>query len=273
MQNGLKRVATSSPETDYDLNVYSIGLEQTPPHKKVGPCVRSKFVIHYVLDGSGQFCGKKIGRGKGFLICPDKLHSYSSDENSPLKYGWISFFGNKASKLLEQAGLTLENQIFDCDWVDELDEIFERLCTPRRSDADEYLLGCFHILMSFHIRSQSDKNSARLRGNPRKEHIDKAIDFIKNNYSHKLTVAEVSSRLYLSPHYLSNLFHEELGISPQQYIMSVRMKRAAELLAIGELLVTDIAHSVGYPDALGFSKLFKKFYGISPREFRRNVKA
>lgn len=268
MQNDLNRVAVSSPETDYDLNVYSIGLEQTSPDKKVGPCVRSKFVIHYVLGGSGQFCGEKIERGKGFLICPDKLHSYSSDAESPLKYGWISFFGNKAGKLLEQAGLTLENQIFDCGWVDELDEIFERLCTPRRTDTDEYLRGCFHILMSFHIKAQSDNNAARLRGDPRKEHIDRAIDYIKNNYSRKLSVAEVAARLYLSPHYLSNLFHEELGISPQQYIMSVRMKRAAELLAIDELLVTDIAHSVGYHDALGFSKLFKKFYGVSPKEFR-----
>lgn len=268
-----RRISVSNPDTDYDLNVYSIGLEQTKPDKKVGPCVRSKYVIHYCLGGSGQFCGERLSRGKGFLICPDKLHSYSSDTDAPLKYGWISFFGSNACKLLESAGLPLENHIFECGWVDELDGIFEWLSNPcKSSDADEYLRGCFHILISFHIKAQNDKNSARLRGDPRKEYIAKAIKHIKTNYNRQITVSEVASELYLSPHYLSNLFHDELGISPLQYIMRVKMKRAAELLLIDELQISDIAHSVGYTDALAFSKLFKKHYGVSPKEFRRSKK-
>lgn len=47
----LSRVAVKSGDTDYDFNVYSVGLESTVPGKSVGPCVRSKYVIHYVLGG------------------------------------------------------------------------------------------------------------------------------------------------------------------------------------------------------------------------------
>lgn len=268
----LNKVVVSSDENDYDFNIGSIGLEETSPDKKVGPYVRKDFVIHYILGGSGLFNGTRISRGSGFLVCPDKLHSYSSDSDSPLKYGWISFCGNKSGILLEKAGLTLENQIFECTWVDQLDDIFSQLCTTCQSaDTDEYLLGCFHILMSFHIKAQKDKNKAMLHPAPRKEHIITAIEYINNNYNRKLSVSEVASQLYISPHYLSNLFHEELNISPQQYIMNVRMKRASELLVIKDLLITDIAHSVGYGDSLNFSKIFKRFYGISPRKYRDSL--
>ncbi len=265
----LNRIAVSSGDTDYDLSVYSIGLEQTAPNKKVGPCVRNKYVIHYVLGGSGVFNGKNISRGSGFLICPDKQCSYSSDINSPLKYGWISFFGNKADIMLKNAGFTLENQIFECNWINQLDEIFEQLCSTHQCvDTNEYLRGCFHILLSFHIKAHKDRNKVEPRRNVRKEHIDIAIEYIKNNYNRKLTVAEVAEILYISPHYLSNLFHEELKISPQQYIINIRMKRAVELLGIKKLMITDVAHSVGYSDSLNFSKAFKKFYGVSPRRYR-----
>ena len=265
----LKHIAFSGVNTDHDLNVCSIGLEQTSPDKSIGPCVRNKYIIHYVLEGHGFFNGERISRGSGFLICPDKFHSYSSDKNSPLKYGWISFFGNKADMMLKRAGLTLENHIFECEWIDRLDDIFESLSTPcKNSDVGEYLRGCFHILLSFHIKAQNDKNKMPAQCDIRKEHIDAAIGFIKDNFVRKLTVSEVASQLHLSPKYLSNLFHDELKISPKQYILDTRMKRACELLAINSLSVTDIANSVGYSDPLNFSKLFKKFYGVSPRKYR-----
>ena len=65
----LSRVAVKSGDTDYDFNVYSVGFENTVPGKSVGPCVRSKYVIHYVLGGRGRFNGIPIQRGDGFLIC------------------------------------------------------------------------------------------------------------------------------------------------------------------------------------------------------------
>ena len=79
--NGLSRVAVKRGDTDYDFNVYSMGLESTEPGKSVGPCVRSKYVIHYIFDGRGSFNGEPISRGDGFLICPNQLHHYVSDDN------------------------------------------------------------------------------------------------------------------------------------------------------------------------------------------------
>ncbi len=272
--NGLSRVAVKRGDTDYDFNVYSIGLERTAPGKTVGPCVRSKYVIHYVLDGCGTFNGIPICRGDGFLICPNQLHHYVSDEEKPLKYGWISFFGYETERVLREVGFELENQVFSCDWIDDLDGIFKMLCQNRTDgiDAEKYLEGCFSILLSFHLRAYNERITPTGQKSLIKDHVANAVKFVSDNYCHRISVSDMAAECYVSAHYLSNIFKKEMGISPQQYIVEVRMKRAEELLMLETLSITDIALSVGYPDVLAFSKMFRKNFGISPSEYRKRIR-
>ena len=76
--------------------------------------------------------------------------------------------------------------------------------------------------------------------------------------------------MYLSPFYISRLFKNEVGDTPINYLISLRMKEAEQLLlAQPDASVQDIAKSVGYEDAYHFSKVFKKHFGISPSNFRK----
>ena len=272
--NEFNRLAVKNGDTDYDFNVYSMGLENTEPGKAVGPCVRSKYVIHYVIDGRGTFNDVPIGRGDGFLICPNQLHKYASDMEYPLKYGWISFFGYGAETELRKAGFELKNQVFRCDWICKLEGLFEMLCRDRTDSIDisQYLKGSFHVLMSFHTKAY--ENSIELSTPKRlvKEHIASAVKYINDNYCHKISVGDVAAECFVSPHYLSNIFKREMGFSPQKYILDVRIKRAKELLLLEHLSITDIANSVGYSDVLAFSKIFKKVEGVSPRGYREKIR-
>lgn len=63
-------------------------------------------------------------------------------------------------------------------------------------------------------------------------------------------------------------FKEALGKSPQEFLMSYRMIKAAELLKLTRLSIRDISNAVGYTNQLHFSRAFKKIYGLSPREWR-----
>ena len=265
----INRIAVAKGDTDYDFNIYSMGSESTDPGKTVGPCVRSKYVIHYVFDGCGTFNDIPISRGSGFLICPNQLHKYASDANTPLQYGWISFFGYKTEQMLEKVGFELKNQVFECSWTDELEALFKVLCKDSINciNHEQYLNGCFNILMSFHVKDYEDRISAK-RKSLINEHVTTAVRYINDNYCHRLSVADIASECFISSHYLSNIFKKEMGFSPQQYIMSVRIKRAKELLCIDGLSVTDIANSVGYTDVLAFSKIFRKAVGTSPSEYR-----
>ena len=68
--------------------------------------------------------------------------------------------------------------------------------------------------------------------------------------------------------YLTKLFNELMADSPKNYLIHFRIHKACNLLRKTNLTIQEISHSVGYTDALVFSKIFKKVIGTCPREYR-----
>lgn len=79
-----------------------------------------------------------------------------------------------------------------------------------------------------------------------------------------LNVQQLSKRVCLDRSYFSSLFKNKVGVSPGKYLLTYRMKRAADLLKNHGCSVTVTANSVGYCDVFTFSKMFKRVYGCAP---------
>ncbi|MCA0755190.1 response regulator [Paenibacillus sp. N4] len=92
--------------------------------------------------------------------------------------------------------------------------------------------------------------------------------YVDENYAYELTLASLASMFHLNETYLSGLFKQHAGVTFSEYITSLRMKKAGELLAESGLKLTDIAMLVGISSSSYFSTSFKKFYGMSPKEYR-----
>ena len=101
--------------------------------------------------------------------------------------------------------------------------------------------------------------------------LGEALKYIRENYHKNLTLENVAQQIYISPYYLSHMFREELGITFVEYLTMVRMEEAKRLLADPALSVVAIASQVGYEDASYFSKVFKRYVGMSPNRYRRNI--
>ena len=91
---------------------------------------------------------------------------------------------------------------------------------------------------------------------------------MEEHYAEKISLEAIASNMYLSPIYISKLFKEEMGDSPINYLISIRLKKAASLLKDSNLTITEISSLTGYENTYYFSRLFKKKYGVSPKEFR-----
>lgn len=104
-----------------------------------------------------------------------------------------------------------------------------------------------------------------------KEEITKVIEYINQNYHHKISLASLSGYVNLSSGYLCRLFKSEVGISITKYINDLRMKKAMELIKKQEKEVSlkEIAISIGIEDQLYFSRLFRKYYGMAPSEYKQ----
>lgn len=124
--------------------------------------------------------------------------------------------------------------------------------------------------------SEDDPEQAALTDDnfPTKERdhavIRQAVNFVKANYANKgLKLQDIANAVHVSPNYLSYLFKKMKGINLWDYLTDLRMEEAKRLLIDTDLKRYHIADTVGYESPEHFSRIFKRYYGVSPAEFRK----
>jgi two component transcriptional regulator, araC family len=104
-----------------------------------------------------------------------------------------------------------------------------------------------------------------------KGRITAAIEYINKNCSEKISIEELARLCAMSPSYFRKLFTEEMGMSPIKYRDVIRIDKAKSLLASELFNVTEVAEELGFCDIYHFSKEFKKYTGISPLEYKKQI--
>jgi two-component system response regulator YesN len=99
--------------------------------------------------------------------------------------------------------------------------------------------------------------------------ISEVMLYIKRNLKSELSVSELAEAVEITPNYLSNLFKKEVGMNLNNYINSVRVEKAKDLLLNTNMRSYEIAEKVGYRDESYFSRVFMKFYSTRPNELRK----
>lgn len=101
------------------------------------------------------------------------------------------------------------------------------------------------------------------------ELVKKAILYISQNFSNSLTLEKVAKQVHLNPSYFSTMFKQSTGSSFKEYLNMVRIEESKRLLANTEYSLIDIAVATGFDDQSYFSKVFKKFTGLTPKQYRK----
>ena len=99
--------------------------------------------------------------------------------------------------------------------------------------------------------------------------IDEIVKDINLNYNKRIILGTYAEKYNVNPCYLSNVFKSVIGVSFTTYLLEQRLKKAVELLKNTSLTLYEISDKVGYDDYFHFSKLFKKYKGVSPKLFRK----
>ncbi|MFH5810245.1 helix-turn-helix transcriptional regulator [Companilactobacillus sp. FL22-1] len=98
--------------------------------------------------------------------------------------------------------------------------------------------------------------------------IISAIEYIDNNLNKRLTLDQVSSKVYLSDYYFSKLFKRETGLSFSVYLNARKIQKAMLLLRESEKSINEISDALGFTRLSYFSQTFKKYTGIAPTKYR-----
>ena len=245
-----------------EMNPTVCGREKCESGHFFGPAVRSYWLLHFVASGKGVF---KTSRGEYrlekndiFVIRPYEITYYEADKTEPWEYLWIGF-----SSSLPLPSMLSENDVFYAPFL------LETFCSAVNAEDissgvrgyEAFLCSKIWELIS-HLEMLEEHKSPLADG-----YVRTAINIMENEYHTGVTVEDIADRLHLNRSHFSTTFKKVIGKSPREFLISLRMKKAAEWLREEHLSVSITAASVGYPDVFSFSRAFKNYYGVSPSEY------
>lgn len=266
---GERKFVLSRDNEKQGLNVHESGWQRCDKGHSWGPGWRPNYVMHYVTSGDGIFMdeGKTYALSKGdiFLIEPGRRVYYKADEKNPWNYFWVIFSGTETKRLLKSAGFLGGVYTMQAQNPDKVEAVMREINSYEElSDATDYgMLGHFYVLLSELMRGKTPAPT----DTKEEIYIKRAKRFIDENFAEKIMVREVAYFVGLERSYFYKLFKQQTGVSPQEYLLTVRLLRAKELMREGEMTLSEIAYAVGYENYIGFSRAFKGREGLSPSEF------
>lgn len=144
-------------------------------------------------------------------------------------------------------------------------QLLNFVCCPEYPHAiSDYLLGCLLIELSIQA---ADVLFSQPNGKV-SQRFQEILQWVRVNAQRKIEVAEIAATFNYNADYLSQLFRERLGISLKRYIIKVKLDIVKELLISTDKSVKEISRFVSYDDEKYLMRLFKKYEGVTPSEFR-----
>ena len=141
-----------------------------------------------------------------------------------------------------------------------------QMCKDDYSEMLEIHLRQIFIKLHRYFNTISKVNNSQIA-----EEIDKATLYFTEHYNRNICIEEYAKKHHMSTSWFIRNFKQYTGITPMQYILSIRIYNAEILLQNEHYNITEISNIIGYDNPLYFSRIFKKTKGISPSEYRKNI--
>ena len=230
----------------------------------------------HILPGSER----NISAGDVFLIHGKTRHAYSELHDLALynimfdlKEFNHPLFALQGKSLLPSlfllkvpdGGVHLSGEEFQT--VFELVRKMEDEQTSAAEDSDAMISALFMQLIL--LLGRSAVSAGITRKSPQYSRVDELVDEITEHSARKWSRAEMAKMAGMSLSTLTRHFRERTGVSPLEYLIRVRLKKASVLLQNPELGLAEIADMTGFTDSNYFCRLFRKYFGISPGKYRQ----
>lgn len=231
------------------------------------------YLFQYTMGGCGYFETEqktwKLEPGMAFLIpCPDESRYYLRDEDGERwEYFFVHFTGTSAGHLIEEVRKRT-------DAVMKLSENSEAVCCffvefeamrhgkqYRRYEAGEWV---YHFLVTLLREIETPhKNESRC--------VNEALSWMQRNYASQKNLSDMCLELGVTLPHLTRQFHKEQGLTPEKYLMNLKLQQAVNLLANTTWKVHKIAAACGFSCGNYFTKVFHRRFHMAPTEYREYI--
>ena len=255
---------------DLGIIPVSVGCERCLPEFDVQRTDFEFQAIEMVAEGQGSLTLKNktttLRPGSVFAYGPSVRHRIRTDGDYPMLKYFLDFGGDDAKRLMREHGLAGGAALQVAD-LHEVVELFELLIRNASSDSKHSLRIC-SLLVEMLICKISEKTIPTTGVDSRAlATFQRARTHIQENFLHIKSISEVAKATHINAAYLTRLFQRFNHNTPYQFLMRLKMSRAASLLLIPGKLVKEVADEMNFNDPFHFSRSFKSVYGISPEQF------
>ena len=255
-----------------DFILYNSGIEYCESNYSYGPKRRDYHFIHFVKEGKGlleiENHRMKVHENQLFIVPATVVSTYTADEISPWKYSWIGFMGIQSENFVQSLIHSSKNSfVLDCPSVSYYENKIEQILNITNNDLASFfkINGIMYDIVG-NLLSEYPYN---MTTNSNNSISFQAMRFIDLHYHDDIQITDIAYHVGVHPNYLSLIFKEEVGVTPKKYLSKLKLKKAKELLTETKEPINIIASSVGFTDALAFSKFFKKEFGLPPSQYRK----
>ena len=250
--------------TGFFENAFSHRMARTnPDFYMVFVCVGGKGTLTL---GNRNFA---ISAGDVFFTFPHLPHLYAADESEPWSIYWAHFYSANPSvpKIIKSSAISAEHPVLHIRRVGEIADMSKTIFSDlyKCSAAELMYRQSVFVHMLFKIFTLASSQ------NKKDPYVSKALEYIHGNPDKYISLDILADKCGVSKYYLSHMFTEQTGVSVKQYILSLRLSNAKFLLESTEKSVTEISQMCGYENSMYFSNAFKKYYGLSPKNYRKSV--
>lgn len=260
--------------SDYPLWADSWGLFDAEDKYFTDREGMDSYLVMHTLEGRGQL----VYRGRDTALLPGSTvliycgehQLYRTPPGERWRFEWVHFNGPAAAGYERKINAGSLGVLADPKARYHMEEL-GRLMRMRWSPVKDALL-CRELielvtfLVTLRLRTGAPADGRHYRY---QAELENAVERIYKNYAKRLTVEQILEDAPLSKYYFMRLFKEYTGQSPYEFLLYVRINEGKRLLRDSGLSVEEIARTVGFADANGFIRAFRRLCGITPLAFRQ----
>ena len=237
-------------------------------------------VLEYVVDGYGYINvnGENYTASAGdvYILRKGTTHTYCADAQKP----WVKIFfnirGSLAEKILDAYELGIKGKVVLHGTGMEADfrELLHKLSDDAVSQAERFDSAAVDFLRTVIKLSYIDRLQGDLQGQlpTIEDEMNRLVEYIAMNPKRIVGNEELANLIFRSKDYLIKRFYTSFGVTPYEYQLQQKFYSATNMLKHTKMTVKEIASAIGYNDQHYFSFMFKKRFGMTPTQYRKQYK-
>lgn len=223
-------------------------------------------LLLFTAEGEGflqiQENAWRLTPGTAAFIPAGLSHEYGTPTGGIWEFTWLHLCGGLALQFVRQ----LQEGLLPVRHAGTYGEMVEQLLAIGRQGEPASELRCSQLLAEL-----LHKLALEAAGTEQSDLCRQAVRYLESHYAHRITLRELSGRLYLSPSHFIRRFKMETGYTPHEYLNRLRLLKARQRLRYTDEPVEAVGRAVGFPHTSYFIRQYKAQYGVTPGAERRGI--